>query len=157
VGVKAVPGYPEKVKKFVEASRAFCQLPEAVKECYAPNRDLGDLFLGYEKGKEKFKRPDGSWVTDDLKISYYAFVPENPQNRWPLEMNLSTPFEDLGIILADTAQIIMEKISQATPVEYLLKIRQKSAVCSTIKKMKMHPFITPTGVVHILTMASLLP
>lgn len=110
VGVKGVPGYSEKVQQFVDASRSFCSLPEKDKEKYAPNRDLGDLFLGYEKGKEKFKRPDGSWVTDDLKISYYAFVPEDPRNRWPKEVNLSTPFEELGVIMAETAQILMEKI-----------------------------------------------
>lgn len=115
VGVKGVPGYHQKVKKFISASRAFCNLPEAIKEKYAPNRELGDLFLGYEKGKEKFKRPDGSWVTDDLKISYYAFVPENSKNRWPQELNLSTPFEDLGGIMAETAQIIMEKIALTGP------------------------------------------
>ncbi len=110
VGVQGVPGYRKKVKKFVDAARGFCALPESTKEKYAPNRELGDLFLGYEKGKEKFKRPDGSWVTDDLKISYYAFVPENSKNRWPLEIDLNTPFEDLGVIMADTAQVIMEKI-----------------------------------------------
>jgi hypothetical protein len=28
------------------------------------------MFLGYEKGKDKFKRPDGKWVVDDLKINW---------------------------------------------------------------------------------------
>jgi len=111
VGIKGVPGYVEKVQKFVESSRLFCHLSDSVKESYAPNHDLGEMFLGYEKGKEKFKRPDGQWVVDDLKISYYAYVPENPQNKWPSEVDLKTAFQDLGKVMADTGQKVMEKIN----------------------------------------------
>src|SRR5579872_313811 len=64
VGIRGIPGYKEKVLKFIETARAFSALPEEVKESYAPNHDLGETFLGYEKGKEKFKRPDGQWVVD---------------------------------------------------------------------------------------------
>ena len=64
VGIRGVPGYRERLKEFVDEARAFSALPEETKEQYAPNREKGDLFLGYEKGKEKFKRPDGKWVVD---------------------------------------------------------------------------------------------
>lgn len=82
VGIRGVPGYVEKLEQFVKQARSFCALPEEVKELYAPRHDLGETFLGYEKGKEKFKRTDGKWVVDDLKVSYYAYVPENEANKW---------------------------------------------------------------------------
>ena len=110
VGIRGVPGYVEKVKNFVESSRAFASLPDSVKDACAPNHDLGEMFLGYEKGKEKFLRPDGKWVIDNLKVSYYAYVPENRQNKWPRETDLRTAFQDLGMLLADTAERVMEKI-----------------------------------------------
>lgn len=115
VGIRGVPDYLEKVQKFVESSRSFCNLPDSIKESYAPNHDLGEMFLGYEKGKEKFKRPDGKWVVDDLKISYYAYVPENQQNKWPLEIDLKTAFQDLGMLMAETGQKVMEKINLIGP------------------------------------------
>jgi isopenicillin N synthase-like dioxygenase len=68
------------------------------------------MFLGYEKGKEKFQRPDGSWVTDDLKVSYYAFVPENPQNKWPIEINLQDPFEEIATLMSETGKAVMQTI-----------------------------------------------
>lgn len=110
VGIRGVPGYREKVSRFVETAREFSNLPEETKDQYEPMRDQGDLFLGYEKGKEKFKRPDGSWVIDDLKVSYYAFVPDEPSNRWPVEVDLQTPFQDLGGLMANIGKIVMEKI-----------------------------------------------
>jgi len=111
VGIRGVPGYLEKVQRFVEKSRIFCSLPDSVKEFYAPNHDLGEMFLGYEKGKEKFKRPDGKWVIDDLKVSYYAYVPENCENKWPLEIDLRTAFQDLGMVMAEVGEEVMEKIN----------------------------------------------
>ncbi len=110
VGIKGVPGYKEKVLKFIESAREFSALPEEIKESYAPNHSLGETFLGYEKGKERFKRPDGRWVIDDLKVSYYGFVPDNPLNKWPLEVNLRTPFQDLGALMSETGKAVMEKI-----------------------------------------------
>lgn len=115
VGIRGVPEYREKLDRFVRAARNFTALSEEVKERYAPNHDLGEMFLGYEKGKEKFKRPDGSWVVDDLKISYYAYVPENPQNKWPREIDLQSAFQDLGSVMAETATRVMEKIDLIGP------------------------------------------
>ena len=100
-------------KKYINLSnnlRAFCSLPEHVKELYAPNHEYGETFLGYEKGKEKFKRPDGKWIVDDLKISYYAYIPDNCANKWPLETDLASAFEDLGMLMAELGEKVMEKI-----------------------------------------------
>lgn len=115
VGIRGVPGYRETLNRFVEMARNFTALPEEVKERYAPNHDLGEMFLGYEKGKEKFKRPDGRWVVDDLKISYYAYVPEHMQNKWPREIDLQSAFQDLGSLMAQTASLVMEKIDLIGP------------------------------------------
>lgn len=110
VGIRGVPGYVEKKEQFIAEARAFTALPEEVKETYAPNRERGDLFLGYEKGKEKFKRPDGKWVVDDLKVSYYAFVPDTEQNRWPAETDLQTGYTGLGTLMSDMGKLVLEKI-----------------------------------------------
>lgn len=119
-GIRGVPGYHEKVVKFIEAARAFSSLPESVKESYAPSRLKDTLFVGYEKGKEKFKRPDGQWVIDDLKNSYYAFLPTCPNNKWPLEVDLKTPFEEMGSLMSEIGKAVMEKIGllgSATGIE----------------------------------------
>lgn len=110
VGVRGVPGYKAQYEEFIEAARKFSALPEEVKENYKPNRALGETFLGYEMGKEKFKRPDGTWVVDDLKTSYYAYIPDSTKNKWPSEVNLKDPFEGLGQLMADTGEIVMHKI-----------------------------------------------
>lgn len=110
VGIRGIPGYKEKVQRFIESAREFSALPEEIKESYAPNRERGDLFLGYEKGKEKFKRPDGKWVVDDLKVSFYGFVPDSPLNIWPREVNLQTPFLEIGFLMANMGEAIMKKI-----------------------------------------------
>jgi isopenicillin N synthase-like dioxygenase len=115
VGVKGVPGYTEAVSQFIHAARAFSSLSEEEKELCAPRHDLGDLFLGYEKGREKFKRPDGRWVVDDLKVSYYAFVPENPANKWPASVERQTPFEQLGTLMSDTGVLVMERVGLVSP------------------------------------------
>jgi isopenicillin N synthase-like dioxygenase len=115
VGIRGVPGYKEKVLKFIQTAKEFSALPEEIKESYAPNRSLGEMFLGYEKGKERFKRPDGRWVIDDLKVSYYAFVPDNSLNKWPLEVDLKTSFQDLGILMSDVGKSVMQKIGLLEP------------------------------------------
>ncbi|MBX7067024.1 MAG: hypothetical protein K1X28_07320 [Parachlamydiales bacterium] len=113
VGIRGIPEYREKLRQYVARAREFCALPEEIKESYAPNE--GEMFLGYEKGKEKFKRPDGRWVIDDLKNSYYAYVPDSRENKWPKEVDLQSPYQDLGIIMAETAKLVMEKIDLIGP------------------------------------------
>lgn len=115
VGIRGIPGYKEKVTKFIETAREFSALPEETKETYAPNRALGETFLGYERGKEKFQRPDGSWVIDDLKVSYYGLVPNHPHNKWPSEVDLQTPFQDLGVLMSQMGEAVMEKIGLIGP------------------------------------------
>ena len=109
VGIKGVPGYKEKVHTFIKRSREFTSLSSQIKNSYAPNRSLGEL-TGYEQGKERFKRPDGKWVIDDLKVSYYAYIPENPLNKWPSEVDLQTAFLDLGMLMSQMGESVMEKI-----------------------------------------------
>lgn len=110
VGMRGVPGYREKYEQFIQTAQEFSALPEDVKEVYKPNRALGETFLGYETGKEKFQRPNGTWVVDDLKTSYYAFIPDGPKNKWPIEVNLKEPFEDLGQLMAETGEVVMRKM-----------------------------------------------
>ncbi len=114
VGMRGVPGYREKVDRFVEIARAFSALPEEVKESYGPNRETGEI-TGYEVGKERFQRPDGTWVVDNLKVSYYGFVPDNAFNRWPVEVDLKTPYEDLGTLMAQIGEAVMYKIGLLGP------------------------------------------
>ncbi len=115
VGIRGIPGYREKVQNYIEAARKFSTLPEEVKDSYAPNRDLGELFLGYERGKEKFMRPDGSWIVDDLKVSYYAWVPDHQENKWPIEVDLKTPFQDLGMLMVQMGEAVMEVVGLIGP------------------------------------------
>lgn len=115
VGIKAVPGYAEKVNAFIEQARKFTALPEEVKKRYAPNHDKGEMFLGYEAGKERFKRPDGKWVVDDLKTSYYALVPDCAVNKWPIEVDLRTAVQDLGMLMSEMGESVMKKIGLVGP------------------------------------------
>lgn len=116
VGIKEVPNLQRHVERFIESARAFSALPEEVKQAYAPNRERGDLFLGYEEGKERFQRPDGTWIVDDLKVSYYAFVPDSPRcNLWPLEMDLKTPFLELGSLMSEMGEEVMRAIDLIGP------------------------------------------
>jgi len=110
VGVRGVPSYKEKYQQFITVAREFSALPEEVKESYKPNRALGETFLGYENGKEKFQRPNGEWIIDDLKTSYYAFVPDNFTNKWPNEVDLRGPFEALGGLMTEVGELIMYKM-----------------------------------------------
>ncbi len=115
VGIQGIPGYKEKVLAFIEMARKFSALPEDVKESYAPNHALGETFLGYERGKERFKGADGKWVVDDLKVSYYGWVPENNANKWPVEVNLRTPFQNLGMLMSEMGESLMKKVGILGP------------------------------------------
>lgn len=114
VGVKGVPGYKESAFRFIERAREFSALPLSVKQAYAPDRSRGE-YTGYEIGNEKFKRPDGTWVADDSKASYYAFVTEYENNVWPVECDLKTPFEEIGQIMFQTGKKVMEVIDLLGP------------------------------------------
>lgn len=107
VGMKGIPGYREKAERLIDAFREFSKLPEEVKELCAPDRARGDLFLGYASGKEQFQRDDGRWVVDDLKVSYYAFVPDHPHNKWPNNLDLSAPYEEIGSLMVQAGKEIL--------------------------------------------------
>ena len=110
VGVKNIPGYGEKVAQFIETARKFSALSDEDKIAYSPNHEHGE-FLGYDQAKEQFKRPDGRWVVDDLKTSYYALVPDAPENKWPSEIDVKTPFQELGSVMSHVGEIVMEKVN----------------------------------------------
>lgn len=110
VGIRGVPGYRETYERFLDAARAFTTLPEEVKERSAPDHSKGETFLGYESGKEKFQLPDGRWVIDNLKVSYYALNPDVPSNKWPAEVDLNTYYSDLTSVMSQVGIAVMEKI-----------------------------------------------
>ncbi len=121
VGIRGVPGFIEASEALLATSREFSALPEEVKEEYAPKAK--DLFLGYERGKEKFQRPDGKWFIDDLKVSYYAWIPNQRENRWPLELDLETPFERLGSIMAKMGEEVLARVYLGNiPVSHIPKL-----------------------------------
>lgn len=115
VGIKGIPGYREKVDQFIETAREFSTLPEDVKQLYAPTRQSGQAPLGYEKGSEQFRLPNGNWAIDDLKATYYGLVPDTIQNQWPTEVDFKTPFQELGSIMSEMGTAIMEKIGLLGP------------------------------------------
>jgi isopenicillin N synthase-like dioxygenase len=107
-GVSHIPGYREKVAEFVRAAQDFSALPEEIKEKYGQGE--GEIFLGYERGKERFKRADGSWVVDDLKVSYYVLFPDVSGNKWPAEVGLKEPFLALSGTIAEVGRAVMQKV-----------------------------------------------
>lgn len=109
VGLRGVPGYKESAEKFISTARQFSSLSEKQKEQYSPNR-LTHEVTGYEIGAEKFQRPDGEWVVDDAKASYYAFIPDNEDNRWPNECDLKSAYLEIGQIMFDTGIQLLKSI-----------------------------------------------
>jgi isopenicillin N synthase-like dioxygenase len=115
VGIRAVPGYKEKVHAFVQSLKQFHALPEETKRKYAPTNAIHEPtgeydFLGYEIGKEQFKRPGGSWVVDKLKTSFYGKVPAAPYNKSPSEVDLESRFQEIGHLMQEVGEAMMEMI-----------------------------------------------
>lgn len=106
VGVKGVPDFEKKTRAYINASRQFAALDEAIKKQYMPDRDAGDTE-GYELGAEWFKNQDGEWQIDDKKASYYAFVPDHARNKWPQEVDLKTPYLALGELIFATGKLLL--------------------------------------------------
>lgn len=106
IGVRNVPFFQEKSRAFVETARKFSALDEKIKQQYAPDRDAG-ITEGYELGAEWFKDQNGNMKIDDKKASFYAFVPDNPCNRWPREVDLKTPYLELGEIIFNTGKTLL--------------------------------------------------
>lgn len=107
VGVKDVPQFVEKSKAYIEAARQFSSLSLNIKKQYAPDRDAG-LTEGYELGAEQFLDQNGQWQTDDKKVSFYAFVPDHKRNQWPNEIDIKTPYLDLGELMFETGKKILD-------------------------------------------------
>ncbi len=109
IGIRNIPGYKEKLFNLFKTSKRFFSLSEETKEKYAPRP--GDVFRGYECGKEKFQRPDGKWVIDDLKTSFYAFTPDSDINIWPEEIDLNTPLIQMGELMAEMGRSVIKSIN----------------------------------------------
>jgi isopenicillin N synthase-like dioxygenase len=109
VGISDVPGFVEKSQAYINVVRQFAKLPEEITKQYAPNRDAGQTE-GYELGAEWFKDQDGNWRPDDKKSSYYALVPDSAINIWPKEIDLKTPYLELGNLIFETAKKIVSLI-----------------------------------------------
>jgi isopenicillin N synthase-like dioxygenase len=109
VGISHVPEFEMKSRNYINAARDFSALQEKIKQQYTPDRDAGNTE-GYELGAEKFKDQNGNWQIDDKKASYYAYVPEKPCNVWPREVDLQTPYVELG----EFGQLISDDRIRAT-------------------------------------------
>lgn len=108
VGIKNVPDFENKTRAYINIARKFSLLPEHIKQQYAPNRNAG-ITEGYELGAEKFEK-NGIWYVDTKKSSYYAFVPDNINNRWPCEVDLKTPYLSLGELIFTTGKFLLNII-----------------------------------------------
>ncbi len=109
VGIRDVPTFSEKTHRYVNAARQFSALNERVKQQYAPHRDDGETE-GYELGAEQFKDQNGHWQPDDKKASFYAYVPDNDKNKWPREVDLKTPYLELGKLIFETGKRVLNFI-----------------------------------------------
>ena len=109
VGVQGIPEYTSITQKYIEAARQFMALDEAVREKYAPLRDSGDTE-GYESGAEKFMNKAGEWQVDDKKVSYYAYLPPSPNNKWPAELDFKGPYEALSKLIFNTGKHLLKAL-----------------------------------------------
>lgn len=106
VGIRDVPDFEMKSRAYVNAARRFTALHDEIKLQYAPDRDAGDTE-GYELGAEWFKNQNGEWQIDDKKASFYAFVPNRDRNKWPSEVDLQTPYLELGQLIFNTGKLLL--------------------------------------------------
>lgn len=110
IGIKGVPNYLETCQAYVDVARKFSKLDESIKLQYAPQREL-QQYEGYEIGVEKFKNDQGQWVVDDKKASFYAFVPDLPENPWPKEVDLKTAYLNLGLMIFETGKLLLHGLN----------------------------------------------
>jgi isopenicillin N synthase-like dioxygenase len=106
VGIQDVPHYESKTRAYINAARTFSAFKDDIKQQYAPDRDANDTE-GYELGAEWFKNQDDVWQIDDKKASYYAFVPDHSRNKWPRELDLKTPYLELGELIFKTGKLLL--------------------------------------------------
>ena len=109
VGIERVPNFEACSAAYINAARQFAALPTEIKARYAPRHDLGST-AGYELGAEQFKNAEGLWQTDNYKASYYAHVPNQPNNQWPTEVDLKTPYLALGQLILAVGKEILNRV-----------------------------------------------
>ncbi|TAK75257.1 MAG: isopenicillin N synthase family oxygenase [Gammaproteobacteria bacterium] len=107
VGISDVPEFEKKTRAYINAARVFSALENTIKQQYVPDRDAGRTE-GYELGAEWFKDQEGHWQIDDKKASFYAFVPDDPRNKWPQEVDLKTSYQALGQLILATGKLVLK-------------------------------------------------
>jgi isopenicillin N synthase-like dioxygenase len=113
VGIANVPDFETITREYINTVRQFSALPQAVKQSYAPNRDANETE-GYELGAEWFQDQAGNWLIDDKKASFYAFVPDDPRNIWPTEVDLKTIYLKLGELIFATGKVVLNSMNILT-------------------------------------------
>lgn len=109
VGIRSVPDYAEKAARFIDGARQLARLPAEILKQYAPDRDSGQTE-GYELGAEWFKGPDGQWLIDDKKASWYAYVPDRAINIWPQELDFKSVYLDLGHLIFNVGKLVISAL-----------------------------------------------
>lgn len=125
IGIKGIPDYQINIENLINDAKKFYSLSPEEKEKYSPNRKAGE-WVGYEMGKQKFRREDGSEVLSTSKCSYYAYVtngrldPQVVQNIWPPinVCNLETTFMTIGYIMEGVIKKVIDITGciQNTPI-----------------------------------------
>jgi isopenicillin N synthase-like dioxygenase len=117
MGVRDVPQFRVKSKAYIESIRAFSALDLEIKMHYAPDRDAG-FTEGYEVGAEQFLDTQGQWQSDDKKVSFYACVPDNKLNKWPREVDIKTPYLELGELMFATGKEVLDFLGEGDDLEF---------------------------------------
>jgi len=115
VGIRDIPEFGQKTYGYIRAAREFSALKDTLKQQYVPNREMGHTE-GYELGTERFQDQHGKWQIDDKKASFYAFVPDDARNKWPREVDLKTPYLELGELIFKTGKLLLNIIGLNTSV-----------------------------------------
>ncbi|MDN3507930.1 MAG: 2-oxoglutarate and iron-dependent oxygenase domain-containing protein, partial [Simkaniaceae bacterium] len=138
VGIRGVPGYKEKAANYINALRSFSSLPMETKKKYSPDgmTEKAKHFLGFNDGGEKFRLPNGQWVVDDQKYSIYSIYPDMCENRWPEELDLKTPFEEICAIVTDVGKTILEDIELISPKTGMTRDSLAPHVCRQLHYSK---------------------
>ena len=138
VGIRGVPGYREKAEAYINALRTFSSFPMETKMKYSAKglTEKAKHFVGYDVGAEKFRLPSGEWVVDDLKNSIYTIYPDMCENKWPVEVNLKTPFEEICAVVTDIGKTILEDIELISPKTGITRDSLAPHVCRQLHYAK---------------------
>lgn len=109
IGIVNVPHFLSKSETFIKSAREFSSLDDVTKRKYKPNRNESRVE-GFEIGAEWFKNDINEWEIDYKKASYYATIPDNPNNIWPNEVNIRTSYIPLASLILDVGKLILNSL-----------------------------------------------